>query len=241
MAFRLLDLPPELRLEIYEYSLLGLGEYDVISVFRVSDKPDRDPHTQPALLQVNRQIRTEASFVYYRDNVFEAWNGENIEAWLATNPKRARQVQSVVFGCGFKEHPNLQLARCECESRSGRSTRMAWLAYWRCDEDIPDYGDELIEYDEVPECLCSDRRIEEAAAVQSEVEAEEGWRVALGMPPSDEDYLHALRRYVRVFRDREEDPALCAGTHNRASGGNEDAGSGLGASERPASLVIIIA
>lgn len=214
MAFRLFDLPPELRVQIYEYLLLELGDFGIITLSRISDEKGRnhDSRTQPALLQVNRQIRAKACPIYYRKYVFVACSSEQMEAWLATSPAKASYVQSILQPCPHKEHHNLQLDRCGSEPGGKRSDRMPWRVDWRCDEDL--YEDEeleSVEYDEVPECLCSERRIEEAAAVHAEVEADEGWRVALGLPLSDEDYADALKRYVRVFQDREEDLSLVCG------------------------------
>ena len=58
---RLLSLPAEIRNRIYNYALVE---------GRIEIQSHSEPPPQPALLQVNRQIRSEARQMYYRENNF---------------------------------------------------------------------------------------------------------------------------------------------------------------------------
>lgn len=75
-----LSLPPEMRNMIYRYALV---EGDIFM----------DPTmTQPAVLQLNRQIRSEAKQIYYQENNFywALWanNAEKYIAWCTTSKQR---------------------------------------------------------------------------------------------------------------------------------------------------------
>ncbi|KAK5111966.1 hypothetical protein LTR85_011713 [Meristemomyces frigidus] len=59
--FRLLDLPPELRSNIYELALLQTSKIQVNRKLRI-----------PTLLQSSHQVREEASGIYYKQNEFVA-------------------------------------------------------------------------------------------------------------------------------------------------------------------------
>jgi hypothetical protein len=61
---RLLDLPPELRQEIYEYVLSPLDQTKTVKI-----TTERKP-TQPAILRTCKAIRNEACSIYYLDNKF---------------------------------------------------------------------------------------------------------------------------------------------------------------------------
>ena len=58
----LLSLPAELRNTIYRYALLEPDEIEV----------ERQQHMQPALLRICRQVRSEASPMFYNENKFKA-------------------------------------------------------------------------------------------------------------------------------------------------------------------------
>lgn len=70
----LLDLPPELRNEIYRYTLHA-SDWLVV---------DGNMPEEPGLLSACRQIRTEASPIYYFENWFHIWinNYDGEVTWL---------------------------------------------------------------------------------------------------------------------------------------------------------------
>ena len=83
---RLLSLPPEIRNTIYRYALVQ-GKISVRA-------PAFATAEQPALLQVNRQIRTEAINIYYHENEF-LWLVEDFDAtatamWQQSSEARAQ-------------------------------------------------------------------------------------------------------------------------------------------------------
>lgn len=73
LKYRFLDdLPAELRIQIYEYTLIAEEEKVTIT---------RETFAQPSLLQTCKQIRSEASPVYYLGHIFSLWV-ENYDAAL---------------------------------------------------------------------------------------------------------------------------------------------------------------
>ena len=74
--FALFELPPEIRNRIYELALVGSNEELIIK-----DAPS------PALLRTSRQIRQEASSIYYGCNIFLIANAEALcIPWLMSRP-----------------------------------------------------------------------------------------------------------------------------------------------------------
>ncbi|KAK5121497.1 hypothetical protein LTR85_005330 [Meristemomyces frigidus] len=75
-----LELPPELRTRIYELVLVSPDERLIMK-----DEPS------PALLRTCRQIRTDASSLYYAQNTFLITNAESLcIAWLTSLPPKMR-------------------------------------------------------------------------------------------------------------------------------------------------------
>ena len=64
---RLLQLPPELRNKIYSFALV---EDNAIMVSERSDITGDPPVWVPGLLATNRQVRTEATPIFYGENTF---------------------------------------------------------------------------------------------------------------------------------------------------------------------------
>lgn len=79
---KLLSLPPEIRNIIYRYAL-------VEGLIRVI----QDPPPQPALLQLNRQVRDEAIQIYYQENCFRwiiaSYDAGKLIAWCASSKHRS--------------------------------------------------------------------------------------------------------------------------------------------------------
>ncbi|KAK4907355.1 galactokinase [Elasticomyces elasticus] len=69
--FRLLDLPPELQLRIYEFAVCNDEPID-ITVGRQTKQPYMSPRAQPALARTCRSICVDALKFYYAGNMFEA-------------------------------------------------------------------------------------------------------------------------------------------------------------------------
>ncbi|KAK0314161.1 hypothetical protein LTR73_004774 [Friedmanniomyces endolithicus] len=112
---RLLDLPPELRNHIYEYLLLG-GEDE--APVRVTDclsderglqpnilqKGSEDLWQPPAILQTCRQIRGEATPLYYTTNTFDVVvDSRNLERtichWLSALGSHTRdKIRTIHLG-----------------------------------------------------------------------------------------------------------------------------------------------
>jgi hypothetical protein len=87
----LLSLPPEIRNIIYRYALVE----DEIEI----DPPMSPVPEQPSLLQTNRQVRAEASDIYYKENEF-VWCIEdfNVEAFVAwSESSRATKRSTLVM------------------------------------------------------------------------------------------------------------------------------------------------
>ena len=82
---RLLELPAELRNDIYRFALVGDPE-DKIKI--TPGMPN--PPYEPALLRVSRQVRNEASSIYYQENHFR-FDMPNFDAsayikWVRAEP-----------------------------------------------------------------------------------------------------------------------------------------------------------
>lgn len=81
MPFRILDLPTEIRLKIYEEVLVLPRPVTLVSVYQVSDGPiniSQGSGLCPALLRVNRAVYREASPLLYAKNCFQfpvIWTG----------------------------------------------------------------------------------------------------------------------------------------------------------------------
>lgn len=76
----LLELPPELRNHIYEFVLVSPDEALIMK-----------NSSSPALLRTCRQIREEASSLYYGQNIFLITNAESLcIQWLASVPAKMR-------------------------------------------------------------------------------------------------------------------------------------------------------
>ncbi|KAK4956752.1 hypothetical protein LTR10_006280 [Elasticomyces elasticus] len=69
--FRLLDLPPELQLRIYEFAICSDEPID-ITIGQRTKQACISPRAQPALARTCRSIRVDALKFYYSRNIFEA-------------------------------------------------------------------------------------------------------------------------------------------------------------------------
>ena len=92
---RLLSLPPEIRNIIYRYALVQ-GRIEI-------HPPAHNSAEQPALLQVNRRIRNEASRIYYHENVYVWYIWDfNAKAFLkrqaSSKARRQAHVKSQIRG-----------------------------------------------------------------------------------------------------------------------------------------------
>lgn len=162
--FRLMELPRELRIEIYKYVVVRMsrnsrqkGEDD--TKHRVTIFTETNFHSnrlsQPALLHVSQQVRSEASEVYYQNNHFQGQvirlsyvpqDFMEIRLWaelLAKEDKknlREFTVQETTFPdeesrLAPQDHihvrftPNAGLTatvNVDCEDEDGACTQMAW-------------------------------------------------------------------------------------------------------------------
>lgn len=89
----LLDLPPELRIAIYEYCVAAEGPFHMIETIDV--KPSR----LPDLLKVNRQTREEALPIFYKTNEFSfgRCRAKYITQWLfrAVQPQHLELINAI--------------------------------------------------------------------------------------------------------------------------------------------------
>lgn len=88
---RLLDIPVELRVHILELALASEGTKDING----DDVPKRVViiarfSKRPHLLAVCRQLRGEASDIYYGNHIFEIRTHWNAVPWLRSRTKEAR-------------------------------------------------------------------------------------------------------------------------------------------------------
>jgi hypothetical protein len=91
-ATTFLDLPPELRNEIYSYMLVRKGVVEIKTVA---------PYVlEPALLAVNRQIRSEALTIFYGENTFQIAGSTLITKFLRTaGEEKIRALRDVKIYC----------------------------------------------------------------------------------------------------------------------------------------------
>lgn len=80
----LLGLSPELRNEIYSYTLTTDDDDDDDEVWLIDS--DNKTSTLPPILQVCRQIRVEASAMYYSNTHFGLWLSHNGDDTSFTKP-----------------------------------------------------------------------------------------------------------------------------------------------------------
>ncbi|KAI7569872.1 hypothetical protein KC317_g2945, partial [Hortaea werneckii] len=95
----LLELPPELRDLIYEYTLQSSDSSNRMVTFKL-DHYQRDTLTQavqPPLLHLNRQIRQETLPLFYSTQLFilhsEATKADDARRWLMCNARHLRRLQ----------------------------------------------------------------------------------------------------------------------------------------------------
>lgn len=92
-------LPAELRNHIYDLALVDAGRIEVNRNLSTHWNP-------PPLLQACRQLRNEASPVYYGNNTFtiEHWNAlKALETWLrAIGPDARGFLRKILMGCGYE-------------------------------------------------------------------------------------------------------------------------------------------
>ncbi|RMY65629.1 hypothetical protein D0864_12041, partial [Hortaea werneckii] len=95
----LLELPPELRDLIYEYTLQSDSRSNQLVTFQL-DHYQRDTLTQavqPPLLRLNRQIRQETLPLFYSTQLFilhsERTKADDARRWLLCNAAHLRRLQ----------------------------------------------------------------------------------------------------------------------------------------------------
>ncbi|KAF2164039.1 hypothetical protein M409DRAFT_25809 [Zasmidium cellare ATCC 36951] len=115
--FRFLDLPKELREEIYQYLMPQPTNFSVGSVFtfgiRPSCRKSASPTTPYSISQICREIRYEALFTYYSSTPFTfdfLWHKdiESARRWLACQDETAiSSMRDITFRHGsldFEHH-----------------------------------------------------------------------------------------------------------------------------------------
>ena len=98
----LLELPPELRDLIYEYTLESSSpESNQMVTFKL-DHYQRDTltqATQPSLLLTNRQIRQESLGIFYSSQTFilhsEGTKADDARRWLVSNEPHLRKLRQI--------------------------------------------------------------------------------------------------------------------------------------------------
>ncbi|CAK3936123.1 Hypothetical predicted protein [Lecanosticta acicola] len=99
---RLLNLPAELRNEIYELVLVSSGRIELTTTRPKSLR-------EPAFLAISRQIRTEATAIYYGSNTFcrkvyynDGRRWSLLEKWLRKiGPERCSMLREMVISSGW--------------------------------------------------------------------------------------------------------------------------------------------
>lgn len=96
--FRLLDLPPELREEIY-YQVMG-PHFPVIDTAAIPGTPDRV--VIPSIAQVSQQLRNETLAVFYRNRPVEvsSYCDDNVlraHAWAKSWAGHAKDFTTIIF------------------------------------------------------------------------------------------------------------------------------------------------
>ena len=102
-AFPFFKLPTELRYMIYDYALATPA--DNLRIHKLEDGEQKTSITKPPrLLQVNQQIRMEASRVFYRGKQVIG-TAQALKGWLDANPFKLSWLKSMfVQGCPGCEH-----------------------------------------------------------------------------------------------------------------------------------------
>ncbi|KAI6912490.1 hypothetical protein D0867_15750 [Hortaea werneckii] len=97
----LLELPPELRDLIYEYTLQSESPSNQMITSKL-DPYQRDTLTQavqPSLLLTNRQIRLESPGIFYRSQTFilhcEGTKADDARRWLVSNEPHLRKIRQI--------------------------------------------------------------------------------------------------------------------------------------------------
>jgi hypothetical protein len=98
----LLDLPPELRIVIYEYCIAAKDPFGMME----NRIMDIKKSSMPALLSVNRQTREEVLPIFYKSNEFSfgSCDAKYITRWLfrAVKPKHLNLISAISWTSGHQ-------------------------------------------------------------------------------------------------------------------------------------------
>lgn len=126
----LLDLPAELRNNIWEYALsdpepIRLTWSMVSGLSRVK---------QPALTAVSRQVRTESLAIFYHSNVFQAIRFSSITEFLRSlDQKQVKHLHHLRYDCTFRYltdiEPTLKNMETDLKTMGFRGTLKAKISF----------------------------------------------------------------------------------------------------------------
>ena len=117
-ASKLLLLPAELRNRIYEHALVAEDAIFVFTAKRIKyeDTIVTHPIREPVFLSTCRQIRDEATPIYYRSNSFITTIHSELAAWLKVIGKEKRAMLTSVHDHALYRMHGLQTALLDLET-----------------------------------------------------------------------------------------------------------------------------
>jgi len=189
----LMDLPPELRLNIYKHALAERPLYIVVhkpgpeylrtlKLFHCDQAPQ-----QPPLLSTNRQIRREVFPLVYRSCLITGYLND-VRSWLSANPIKAGLVHRFVILCPVDAHP-LEFKRRP--TQEAFSTSRVWEVIRPCmASKLFDETDTELE-----RCYTHPARLRTFESISREMAADDA-KMLEGQILTEYDRLAALRRYL---------------------------------------------
>ena len=191
MTYSFLDLPSEIRSTIYEYAqLLDPDPSRSLNISKRSptEADDERAMPPPALLLAHRQIRQDAFALFYSNHSIYGDPGE-VAMWLKASPAKARFIRDICMPCPIPCHKWMFLSRRESPNKDRPSKE--WEIFIWCEE-----GDHSDRATRPGVCVMSPGRMAEVQKITDELQAGE----PAEQPPTDNDYLAALVRYLQVFQ-----------------------------------------